>query len=143
MRGFPWLLLHQRFGLDGRSAQGHVAVFKSAATRFAFSVGAQGVGQGIHQNATWRASEYVAHIERRAVGTDDWNSGSVAKGNRMFAGHEHGTEHRAHDAGVALGSNADARSKASLDGELRGVFAGDEKPALLHELLQMGKAFVP
>ena len=57
-------------------------------------------------------------------------------------GDENRVKHRADDAHVALRSDADARSKARLDGELGGIFAGDEETAFLNKLLQMGKAFV-
>ena len=42
----------------------------------------------------------------------------------------------------ARGTHADARRKSSVDGELRGVFAGDQQTALLNKLLQMLQAVI-
>ena len=60
----------------------------------------------------------------------------------MVAVDENRVEHRADYARVALGSDADTGGKTRIDGELSGIFAGDQEPALLNKLLQMSEAFV-
>src|SRR5208282_5028289 len=77
-----------------------------------------------------------------AVGADDGNTRSVAEGDWIVRRDEDAVEHGANHSRVVVGSHADSRRKAGIDGELRGVFAGDEEAALFDELLQMSQALV-
>ncbi len=137
---FPRLLLQQGLGFGDLSALRLVTVLDTAAACGALFVRVfECFRRGTPSSC---ADNGVAYIEGHAVGADDGNTRSVAEGNRIVRRDENGVEHSANDSRVVVGSDADSWREAGVDGELRGVFAGDEEAALFDELLQMSQSVV-
>ena len=60
----------------------------------------------------------------------------------MLAVDENRIQHCTDNARVTLRSDAHAGRKTRIDGELSGVFAGDQQPALLNKFLQMSQSVI-
>ena len=127
--------LFERLGFDGFAAERLVVFFEAAAAGGAFGV-------GIHQQAPAGAAQRVADVEGHAVGADDGQVRAIAVGDGIVLRDKDRVQHGADDARIATRHNADAGREAGVDGELRGVFAGDEQAALLDEFLEMFEAVV-
>src|SRR5271155_3357839 len=137
---FPRLLLQQGLGFRDLSAQGLVAVLDAAAAGGALFVGVfECFRRGTPSTS---ADNGVAYVEGHAIRADYGDTSSVAEGDWIVRRDEDAVEHSAHDSRVVVGSHADSRGEAGVNGELRRVFAGDEEAALFDELLQMSQAVV-
>src|ERR1700683_1630742 len=136
---FPRLLLQQGLGFGDLSALGLVAVLDAAAAGGALFVR---IFERFRRGPPSYVDHGVAYVERHTGGADDGNACSVAEGNWIVGRDEDGVEHSANDPRVVVWSDADTRREAGVDGELRGIFAGDEKAALFDKLFQMSQAVV-